>query len=80
MWIVKSTLLALWLFGFGAVTFFYFAIYRHLPPNSAVGVLPCGNRGSPLTRSISQMASISSESRSRGWRPNKGMSTGFAFG
>jgi hypothetical protein len=38
MWIVKGTLLSLWLFGFGTMTFFYFALYRHLQPNTAVGV------------------------------------------
>src|SRR5579859_2798471 len=38
MWIVKGTLLALWLFGFGTMALLYFSIYRHLPPNSAVGV------------------------------------------
>lgn len=38
MWIAKGTLLALWLFGFGTLGLFYFAIYRHLPPNGAVGV------------------------------------------
>jgi hypothetical protein len=37
MWIAKGTLLALWLFGFGTMAFFYLVIYRHLPPNSAVG-------------------------------------------
>jgi hypothetical protein len=38
MWIAKSTLLALWLFGFGTMGFLYFRIYRLLPPNSAVSV------------------------------------------
>lgn len=38
MWIAKGTLLALWLFGFGTMALFYSAIYRNLPPNSAVGV------------------------------------------
>jgi hypothetical protein len=28
----------LWLFGFGAMALLYFAVYCHLPPNSAVGV------------------------------------------
>lgn len=36
MWILKSALLGLWLFGFGTMGFLYFAIYRKLPPNSAV--------------------------------------------
>jgi hypothetical protein len=26
MWVAKGTLLALWLFGFGTMAFFYFAI------------------------------------------------------
>jgi hypothetical protein len=38
MWIAKGTLLALWLFGFGTMTWLYFAIYRRMPPNSAVSV------------------------------------------
>lgn len=38
MWILKSVLLGLWLFGFGTMAFLYFAIYRNLPPNSAVSV------------------------------------------
>jgi hypothetical protein len=38
MWILKGSLLALWLFGFGTMAYFYFAIYRHMPPNSAVGM------------------------------------------
>jgi hypothetical protein len=38
MWILKGTFLGLWLFGFGTLALLYFAIYRHLPPHSAVGV------------------------------------------
>jgi hypothetical protein len=38
MWIAKGTLLALWLFGFGTMALLYFAVYRNLPPNSAVSV------------------------------------------
>ncbi|SRR6266446_2960272 len=38
MWILKSSLLGMWLFGFGTMVFLYFAIYRNLPPNSAVSV------------------------------------------
>ena len=38
MWIAKGTLLALWLFGFGTMAWLYFALYRHLRPNSAVGL------------------------------------------
>jgi hypothetical protein len=38
MWIAKGALLALWLFGFGTMALLYFSIYRHVPPNSAVGV------------------------------------------
>ncbi len=38
MWIAKGSLLALWLFGFGTMAYSYFAIYRHMPPNSAVGL------------------------------------------
>ena len=36
MWILKSALLGMWLFGFGTMAFLYFAIYRNLPPNSSV--------------------------------------------
>jgi hypothetical protein len=38
MWILKGSLLALWLFGFGTMALLYFAVYRNLPPNSAVSV------------------------------------------
>ena len=38
MWILKSWLLGVWLFGFGTMVFLYFAIYRNLPHNSAVSV------------------------------------------
>lgn len=35
---LKSALLGLWLFGFGTIAFLYVAIYRNLPPSSAVSV------------------------------------------
>ncbi len=39
MWILKGTLLGLWLFGFGTMAFLYFAVYRHIMrPNSAVSI------------------------------------------
>ena len=38
MWIAKGTLLALWLFGFGTMAWLYFAVYSHLPGNSAVEI------------------------------------------
>jgi hypothetical protein len=38
MWILKGTLLGLWLWGFGTMVRLYFAIYRNLPPNSAVDI------------------------------------------
>lgn len=38
MWILKGTLLALWLFGFGNMAWLYFGLYRNLPPNSAVDI------------------------------------------
>jgi hypothetical protein len=38
MWIVKGAFLGVWLFGFGTMAFLYFAIYRNLPPHSAVAV------------------------------------------
>lgn len=38
MWVLKGSLLALWLFGFGTMALLYFAVYRHMPPNSAVSV------------------------------------------
>lgn len=38
MWIAKGTLLALWLFGFGTMAYFYFAIYRLTPPHSSVDI------------------------------------------
>jgi hypothetical protein len=36
MWILKGFLLALWLVGFGTLLTLYLAIYRTLPPNTAV--------------------------------------------
>ena len=38
MWILKGTLLGLWLFGFGTMVWLYFAIYRHVHANTAVDV------------------------------------------
>ena len=38
MWILKGTLLGLWLFGFGTLALLYFAVWRHMRPHSAVGV------------------------------------------
>ena len=38
MWIVKGTFLGTWLFAFGTIAFLYFAIFRNLRPNSAVGL------------------------------------------
>lgn len=38
MWILKGTLLGLWLLGFGTLAFLYFAIYRNLQPNTAVAL------------------------------------------
>jgi len=38
MWIAKGTLLGFWLFGFGTMAWLYFALYRHLRPNSAVSI------------------------------------------
>lgn len=38
MWILKGTVLGLWLFGFGTIALLYLAVYRGLPPHSAVGV------------------------------------------
>ena len=38
MWIAKGTLLSLWLFGFGTMAWLYFALYRHLRPNSTVDI------------------------------------------
>ncbi len=38
MWILKGTLLGLWLFGFGTMAFLYFAVYRHTGPHNAVAI------------------------------------------
>jgi len=38
MWILKGTLLGLWLLGFGTLARLYFAVYRNLPPNSSVDI------------------------------------------
>jgi hypothetical protein len=37
MWL-KGSLLAMWLFGFGTMAWLYFAVYRTLPPNTAVDI------------------------------------------
>jgi CHASE2 domain-containing sensor protein len=36
MWILKGTLLGLWLFGFGTMFYLYFAVFRPLTAHSAV--------------------------------------------
>lgn len=38
MWILKSLLLGLWLFGFETMGLLYITVYRGLPRNTAVGV------------------------------------------
>lgn len=38
MWILKGSLLALWLFGFGTMAWLYAEVYRHLGPHSAVSI------------------------------------------
>jgi hypothetical protein len=38
MWIAKGALLGLWLFGFGTLGLLYLRVFRHMGPNSAVGV------------------------------------------
>lgn len=36
MWILKGTFLGLWLFGFGTIAFFYFAIFRYVSRGTMV--------------------------------------------
>jgi hypothetical protein len=38
MWVLKGTMLGLWFLGFGTMAWLYFALYRNLPPNSAVEI------------------------------------------
>ncbi len=38
MWILKGTMLGLWVLGFGTMAWLYFVIYHNLPPNSAVEI------------------------------------------
>jgi hypothetical protein len=42
-WIIEVTLkgafLGAWPFGFGTMAFLYFAVYRNLPPHSAVAAI-----------------------------------------
>jgi hypothetical protein len=38
MWIVKGTLLGIWIFSFGTIAYLWLSIYRRLPPSTAVGV------------------------------------------
>lgn len=37
MWILKGTLLGLWLFGFGTMAWLYLALFRRVHANTAVG-------------------------------------------
>ncbi|HTF23477.1 MAG TPA: hypothetical protein VK937_06100 [Candidatus Limnocylindria bacterium] len=38
MWILKGTLLGLWVLRFGTLALPYFVVYRNMRPNSAVGI------------------------------------------
>jgi hypothetical protein len=38
MWILKGTLLGLWLLGFATMAWLYFTVYRNLPLNSGVDI------------------------------------------
>jgi hypothetical protein len=38
MWILKGTLLGLWLSGFGTMAWLYFTIYHNMRPNTAVAI------------------------------------------
>lgn len=38
MWILKSTFLGLWLFGFGTSLFLYFAVFRPVESNKATAM------------------------------------------
>jgi hypothetical protein len=38
MWIAKGLFLGIWLFSFGTLAYLYLALYRHLQPNTAVGI------------------------------------------
>jgi hypothetical protein len=55
MWVLKGTLLGLWLLGFGTMAFFYFPVYRNMPPNSGgvvtsvdIRVFPANTIQNPL--------------------------------
>jgi hypothetical protein len=38
MWILKGTLLGLWLSGFGTIAYLYLAIFRYMPLGSMINV------------------------------------------
>jgi len=42
MWILKGTLLSMWLFGLGTVTYLYLVVYRHLEPRTSVDITSIG--------------------------------------
>jgi hypothetical protein len=42
MWILKSTFLGLWLFGFGTMAYLYLTIFRHMQPHSSVDIRSLG--------------------------------------
>jgi hypothetical protein len=38
MWILRGTLLSMWLFGLGTITYLYLAVYRRLPRHASVDI------------------------------------------
>lgn len=69
MWILKGTLLGLWLSGFVTIALFYFAVYRYLAPNSVVDirVFPANTIQNPLWWTALVVCFVLSYAIARSW-------------
>ncbi len=65
----QGRFLGIWLFGFGTMAFLYFAIYRNLPPHSAVGVTVVTGYTSqnPLWRAAAAVCLVLGLAIARSW-------------
>jgi hypothetical protein len=43
MWILKGTVLGMWAFGFGTMTYLYLTIFRRMQPHSSVDIRSIGS-------------------------------------
>src|SRR5258708_40042325 len=69
VWILKGAFLGLWFFAFGTLGFLYLAVYRNLPPNTAVGfsVLAPNATSTPFCRRALAAANGGGCSASPSW-------------